>query len=394
MPDGIRCLAPGIRQTEDFVRPTGDEDQVPWARIQIVFTRDEVGLPSFWQLQLLGWLAFYLVLLLAVLPYGRKEEFRNQTIACAAMFVASCVLRPVCRSLLRRSLPWIVLEFRALAWSTAVGAVAAFITELAILRIVRLVWTDLLANGLQFSVVLLLWCTLYFSIKQWQQSAQERERLLRAESEARDAHLSALRYQLNPHFLFNSLNAVSTLVLRGDASKATRMLSQISSLLRASLDGPLVSKVSLSQELDLARKYLAIEQVRLGERLRIVVDAAPETMDAAVPTMLLQPLLENAVRHGVGRLRQGGLIEIRAALEDNRLSLSVRNSGPHRNMEEGTRHNNSGIGLTNTTERLKRIYGPDCTFALHWPEDGGCQAAIRLPFKKLTDNIEEVSCAQ
>lgn len=179
--------------------------------------RDEIGLPSFWQLQLLGWAAFYVVLLVAVLPYRKAEEFRDQTIACATMFLASCLLRPVCRSLLRRLLPWIGLELRALAWSVAVGTVAAFATELAILRAVRLVWTDLLVNVLQFSVVLFLWCTLYFSIKQWRQSARERERLLIAEREARDARLSALRYQLNPHFLFNSLNAVSTLVLKGDA---------------------------------------------------------------------------------------------------------------------------------------------------------------------------------
>ena len=214
-----------------------------------MFKRDELGVPSFWQLQLLGWVVFYFVLLIAVLPYRKAEDLRDQTIAWAAMFLASCLLRPVCRSLLRRSLSWIGLELRALAWSVAMGTVAAFVTELAILRVVRLVWTDLLVNILQLSVVLFLWCTLYFSIKQWQQSTWERERLLIVEREAREARLSALRYQLNPHFLFNSLNAVSTLVLKGDAPGATRMLSQIGSLLRASLDGPLVSEIPLWQEL-------------------------------------------------------------------------------------------------------------------------------------------------
>ncbi len=359
-----------------------------------MFKRDEVGLPSFWQSQWLGWVAFYFVLLLAVLPYRRAEEFRNQTIACAAMFVASCVLRPVCRSLLRGALPWIALEVRALAWSVAVGTLAAFVTELAILRAVRLVWTDLLVNVLQISVMLFLWCTLYFSIKQWQQSARERERLLRAESEARDAHLSALRYQLNPHFLFNSLNAVSTLVLRGEASGATRMLSQISRLLRASLDGPIVAEIPLSQELDFVKEYLAIEQTRLGERLQVVFEIAPESLPAAVPGMLLQPLLENAVRHGIGRLRQGGAIAIQTAVEHQRLRIIVRNSGPRHGTGAGLGQNRRGIGLSNTTERLKRLYGSEGELALRWPDGGGCETMIRLPFKKIVDHIEETSCAQ
>jgi hypothetical protein len=130
-----------------------------------VFKRDELGLPSFWQLQLLGWVAFYFVLLVVVLPNRKAGDFRDETIGWATMFLASCFLRPVCRSLLRRLLPWIVLELRALAWSVAVGTVAAFAAELAILGALRLVWADLPVNVLQFSVVLFLWCTLYFSIK-------------------------------------------------------------------------------------------------------------------------------------------------------------------------------------------------------------------------------------
>jgi LytS/YehU family sensor histidine kinase len=117
--------------------------------------------------------------------------------------------------------------------------------------------------------ILFMWCSLYFSIKQWQQSSMEKERLLRAESEVREARLLALRYQLNPHFLFNSLNAVSTLVLDGNAPAATRMLAQIGDLLRISLDSEVTTEVALSQELAFTEGYLAIEQTRLGERLRI-----------------------------------------------------------------------------------------------------------------------------
>jgi sensor histidine kinase YesM len=265
---------------------------------------------------------------------------------------------------------------------------------LAILRVVRLVWTDLLVNVLQFSVVLFLWCTLYLSIKQWQRSARERERLLMVEREARDARLSALRYQLNPHFLFNSLNAVSTLVLKGDAPGATRMLSQIGGLLRASLDGPVVSEIAFSQELDFAKKYIAIEQTRLGDRLQVGFDIAPEALDASIPSMLLQPLLENAVRHGVGRLRHGGIIAIRAGVQNNRLYIMVGNSGPRHSTNLVNGEKQRGIGLANTTERLKRVYGAAYEFALCWPEHGGCEITIQVPFKKIAERVEEVSCAQ
>jgi LytS/YehU family sensor histidine kinase len=254
--------------------------------------------------------------------------------------------------------------------------------------------SDLAVNILQFSVVLFLWCTLYFGIKQWQRAAQERERLLRAESEARDAHLSALRYQLNPHFLFNSLNAVSTLVLKGDAGGATRMLSQIASLLRVSLEGPIVSGIPLSQELDFAKKYLAIEKIRLGDRLQVAFDIAPESMDASIPSMLLQPLLENAVLHGVGQLKQGGTIAVQTQAQDHRLRIVVKNSGPLQNAATNSGKNTRGIGLANTVERLKRVYGPDCEFALLWPESGGCELTIQVPFKKIATRAREASCAQ
>jgi two-component system sensor histidine kinase AlgZ len=214
-----------------------------------------------------------------------------------------------------------------------------------------------------------------------------------AEREARDARLSALRYQLNPHFLFNSLNAVSTLVLKSDAAGATRMLSQIGSLLRGSLDGPVLSEIPLSQELDFAKKYLAIEQTRLGDRLQVAFDVKPDSLDASVPSMLLQPLLENAVWHGVGKLRQGGVIAIQAAVEDDRLRILVNNSGPRCSTDADKEENRRGIGLANTEERLKRVYGAACEFALLWPESGGCELTIEVPFKKIAEGVEQASCA-
>jgi two-component system, LytTR family, sensor kinase len=238
--------------------------------------------------------------------------------------------------------------------------------------------------------ILFVWCSLYFSIKQWQQSSMEKERLLRAESELREARLLALRYQLNPHFLFNSLNAVSTLILDGNAPAATRMLAQIGDLLRTSLDSEVTAEVTLSQELAFTEGYLAIEQTRLGERLKIDMAVPLETRDALVPNMLLQPLVENAVRYGVAPLIEGGWISIKSALDADRLRIVVGNSGRH---EGEQKKNENGIGLGNTAERLKTLYGANFEFSLGWPEAGGCEVVLELPLRRTRSLLEASPCA-
>ncbi len=357
-------------------------------------TERPLQFPSYWRLQAMGWIGLYVLVLAGSIPdlLKRPGTLRDNTVAIGFTFLGSCVLHPVCRSLMRRSLPWLALELRASVWSLALGTAVAFAAEPAVLGFRKMDWTDLPGNSVQFSVVLFLWCSLYFSIKQWQQATQERERLLRAETEAREARLSALRYQLNPHFLFNSLNAVSTLVLDGNAPAATRMLAQIGDLLRTSLDNEVMLEVSLSQEMAFTQRYLAIEQTRLGERLQVDLTISSETLDALVPSMLLQPLVENAVRHGVAPLVTGGRITIASALRVDRLQIVIGNSGTRGG--EIQNENGNGIGLRNTAERLETLYGDDHRFTLQWPEAGGCQVIIELPFRRFAQNIEEATCAQ
>jgi len=335
----------------------------------------------------------YVLVLLSVLPQRNPAEFLHQTIFCATVFAIGWLLRPVCRSLLRRSYPWISLELRAFGWCVMYGAVATFVSELVKLRSVRLVWANFLDNWLPFSVVFFLWCTLYFGTKQWQQAAHERARLVRAESEVREARLNALRYQLNPHFLFNSLNAVSTLVLEGNVSAATRMLGQIGELLRTTLDDDASPEIPLSQELAFIEQYLAIEQTRLGDRLRVVTAISEETRAAIVPSMLLQPLVENAVRHGVAPLVEGGTIAIESTLHGNRLLIAIRNSGPRASQALAQNGDSfKGIGLTNTAARLKTFYGDNQRFSLRSPDVGGCEVTLELPFRTETSGVEGAAC--
>jgi two-component system LytT family sensor kinase len=343
--------------------------------------RGEPSLPSFWHLQTIGWASFYALVLVASAPrLGEPGELKNSTITVGFMFLSSLLLRLVCRSLLRQSFSWIARELQAFGWCLLTALVAACLAVPLINSTIRTFnWAEWRITSVQFTVVLFLWSSLFLSIKQWHHSEQERERLLRAETEVRDARLSALRYQLNPHFLFNSLNAVSTLVLEGYAEAASRMLSQISEFLRSTLDTELAAELPLSQEVVLAERYLAIEQTRLGDRLQVKLEIAHDTLDALVPSLFLQPLVENAVRHGIAPQLEGGAITIYAQRHGSRLQVKVSNSGSPAN---GTAQSIAkGIGLTNTGERLKTLYGAGHSFALHWPDTGGCEVTLDLPFK-------------
>jgi two-component system, LytTR family, sensor kinase len=383
------------------------------ARMPLMATEDRLRFPSFWQLQIMGGVCLYVVVLVANVPdlFRKPGTFRANTLVVIFMFLGSLVLRPICRPLVTHSTSWFSFGLRMALWSTIVAIVSSVATELAVLGFVKFDWTDLAPNSVQFGAVLYLWCSLYFSIKQWQRSVEERDRLLRAESEAREARLSALRYQLNPHFLFNSLNAASTLMLEGDAPAATRMLAQIGDLLRITLDHDALPETPLAEELAFVDRYLAIEQTRLGNRLRVARKIPEDTLDAIVPSMLLQPLVENAVRHGVAPLIEGGTIRIESWLNAGRLLITVSNSGPRRtdvggssNASDGRpfdakgsgSHANGksrGIGLRNTQQRLRTLYGDDHQFSLRWPEEGGCEARIELPMRKASP-AGEVVCAR
>ena len=351
---------------------------------------DALNLRSFWKIQIIGWGCFYIYdLLESIHAFLTKHvSLDEETVPIALMFFGSCALRPFCRWLLRQSQSWVDLELKAAAAAMITSIPVACAAGLILRKSYHVPWDALVTVWAWSAFVLFMWCSSYFSIKQWQQSSLEKERLLRAESEVREARLLALRYQLNPHFLFNSLNAVSMLILDENAPAARRMLAQIGDLLRTSLASEVTTEVALSQELAFTEGYLAIEQTRFGERLRIDITAPLETRDALVPNMLLQPLVENAVRYGVAPLVEGGWIAIKSSAQADRLRIVIGNSG--RRGEGEHKKNGIGIGLGNTEERLKTLYGTDFEFSLAWLEAGGCEVVLELPLRR-APNLQEAS---
>jgi two-component system LytT family sensor kinase len=205
-------------------------------------------------------------------------------------------------------------------------------------------------------------------------------RASRLEAEVARAQLDALKMQLHPHFLFNTLNAISALMHR-DVAAADRMLARLSELLRLALDAGSAEEVPLSRELEFLEKYLEIEKVRFGDRLSVDVSVAAEALEARVPNLLLQPLVENAVRHGVSKRREGGRVEIRAARQDGFLELSVSDDGA--GLPEGGP--DERIGLSNTRRRLEQLYGRRHRFELRNRPGGGLEASIAIPFRSAAE---------
>jgi signal transduction histidine kinase len=211
-----------------------------------------------------------------------------------------------------------------------------------------------------------------------------RERELRAsqlEAQLSEARLQALKMQLQPHFLFNALHTVGQLIRTGRHGTAVEVVAGLGELLRRVLDGGGATQdVPLKQELEFVRGYLDIEQIRFRDRLRVVVDAEPETLDARVPHLILQPLVENAIHHGIAPRASGGSLVISARRIDGDLHLTVRDDGSGlaaRTLAAETR----GVGLANTSARLRQLYGPGASFEVVNVADGGVAAHVVLPFQ-------------
>jgi len=204
-----------------------------------------------------------------------------------------------------------------------------------------------------------------------------REGELRAtqlEARLAEAQIRALKMQLNPHFLFNTLHAVTALI-HTDPQAADTMIARLSDLLRLALDQAGVQEVALREELDFLNRYLEIEKIRMQERLDVKWQIAEETLDARVPNLILQPLVENAVRYGIAPFAEGGCVYVASRRDNGTLRLEVSDFGSSRGTEIKT-----GIGLSNTQQRLQQLYGPEHRFEID-PSQNGWRVSITIPYR-------------
>jgi len=326
----------------------------------------------FWTLQIGGWVAYALSQYLGTLIYDTKDEqMAGYTsvigIATISGFLLSLELRYIYQRLWTRS-PRVLIAVAllscyvfALVWRVIINSSYLQYTSDSMKWEMQSA-LEFFSNAMHSSYLLLCWTGLYFGIKYYESLQQQREATLRAAALAQEAQLKMLRYQLNPHFLFNTLNAISTLILDNENRTANQTVMRLSEFLRYTLDQDPMKKVTLRQEIEAMNLYLTTERLRFGERLRLEFAIEERALEALVPSLLLQPLIENAVKYAVSPSEQGGTIRIEGRARGVMLELAVADDGPGLNTGAAAGAGR-GVGLRNIRERLAVLYEDRHRFA-------------------------------
>lgn len=304
--------------------------------------------------QLTYWFAWGAVMPLILILSRRTERLTTMGSRIAVLIVVAvpiCFARSAATFIIRDvTAPWLDLEphgfgLYARAW----------------LR------TDLVTYAALVSATL--------AVAQWRRGRAQEVQAAQLAMELSRARLQALQMQVHPHFLFNTLNTVAMLIRTGNASRALVVLAELGDLMRQMLDDDTGHEVPLREELRFLEGYLSIERARFSDRLRVTIDVSPEAMDAHVPRLVLQPLVENAIRHGIAKRAASGVLTITGARLGQSLSLTVYDDGPGPPVDP-----TDGVGLANTRERLRHLYGDTATFTLTVAVEGGAEARITLPW--------------
>lgn len=340
----------------------------------------------FWPLQLMGW-GFYIGFnVLCSLPWWRRfdyDAFRGAFLLSS--FLSSFPMYWLCHFLWKRK---VGLRFAAAACMLAafpLGMLCAASSFEAALFFSRVRppfhWPDIITVTPGGWYALMSWVAFYFGIKHYLALAEKHRELVETEVMAREAQLRALRYQLQPHFLFNTMNAISTLVMSDRPHEATEMIGKLAHLLRSTLDAPAVYEIPLSDELAVTEEYLAIESIRFGDRLAVRWDLDDELSNALVPRLILQPLVENAVRHGIARRSEGGFILVKTQRKGDHLFVLIENEPPEDSaaiLFDGFSRT-GGIGLQNVRQRLEQMYGMDSAMHTSTNARGNYEVSFTLP---------------
>jgi two-component system LytT family sensor kinase len=246
-------------------------------------------------------------------------------------------------------------------------------------------WTGYFWGATTIFYIYICWSCLYFGIKFYQAMQEASQRELKANALAHEAQLKMLRYQLNPHFLFNTLNAISTLVLDKETERANEMVTRLSDFLRYSLDNDPMEKVTLEQEILTLHLYLEIEKVRFDERLEVDFKVEQGAGKGLIPSLILQPIVENSIKYAIAKSETGGIISLHAQVFANELLLEIKDNGPGVELVDGIPPNGRGVGIRNTQERLIELYKNKHSFTISNATPSGLQVSIRLPFETKAD---------
>jgi hypothetical protein len=347
----------------------------------------------FWSLHAGGWLAYALAYYCGYFLFYKPPAGIGPLIAIAAVagFVLSMPMRYIYHGIWGRGERWVI--------PVVLGT--SYVTALALRIVINIgcqhfidpkhsfdTLFDLFEGAIISTYVLLCWSALYFGIKYYESKQQQHEAMLKAVTLAQEAQLKMLRYQLNPHFLFNTLNAISTLILDNQNRTANRAVMRLSEFLRYTLDQDPMKRVTLRQEIEALDLYLGTERLRFGDRLRLEYAIEGQALDALVPSLLLQPVVENALKYAVSPREQGGMVRIEGRARGAMLEVTVIDDGPGLGDVSRPATRRGGVGLNNARERLAVLYGDNYRFAV-LNSRPGLRVEMALPFE--TTSREEAA---
>lgn len=338
----------------------------------------------FWLLHIMGWSAYGISQYLGALLYSKPVAYMKVIVTASLTgFLLTAPLRYYCRWLWRHGPAAMIGGGLAMAYLIALGMRAAINASYE--RWVEPEWPmehwyEYFSGALSSTYLCACWMALYFGVRYYESVQSQREAALRSSALAQEAQLKMLRYQLNPHFLFNTLNAISTLILDNRNSVANGAVTGLSDFLRYTLDQDPMKKVTVAKEMDALNLYTNIEKMRFGARLVLNYQVHDEALDMLIPSLLLQPLIENAVKYAVSPRESGGRIDITARIEGAYLHLAVVDDGPGI-ADPGRLINGRGVGIRNTRERLQVLYG-DGSHVRVSNADPGLRVELTLPAER------------
>ena len=338
---------------------------------------------AFWILQATGWSGYLLLRSVSSISNGLSFEIVIKAIIEAIVGYCLTLLLSALYGFYRRlpRIPAVLLTLATLGAATLLyAALEAFTYSFNAAEPGITVARVLGASFLTFTV-LAGWSALYFGINFYLIVEQQIDRMQILENQASSAQLAMLRYQLNPHFLFNTLNSISTLVLLKQTERANIMLSRLSSFLRYTLANEPTAHVTLAQEIETLKLYLEIEKMRFDDRLRMHFDLDPRVAKGRLPSLLLQPLVENAIKYAVSTQEEGADIIVSARLTGDRVQIAVSDTGPGLIEARPRPTLSTGVGLANIRERLAQAFGPDHRFETRTKPGEGFSVEIEIPFQ-------------
>jgi two-component system, LytTR family, sensor kinase len=339
---------------------------------------------AFWILQSAGWAGYFILRTLSGIANAMGWGFVLHTaLLTATGYSITLLMGAAYRRLIRMRpiITWVVSITLVMVAAGIFSAIETWSHATFLRPGFRPEGVQFLGSILLTFSLLVAWSALYYSINYYLLLEEQSDRLLRLEHQASHAQLAMLRYQLNPHFLFNTLNSISTLVLLKQTDRANAMLSRLSSFLRYTLVNEPTGQVTVAQEVETLKLYLEIEKMRFEERLRPRFEIDPSVSRARLPSLLLQPLVENAIKYAVTPQEEGADIEVSARRNLDRVILTVSDTGPGAEDHWVKAQQSTGVGLANIRDRLSQAYGADHRFDTESNSNGGFRVTIEIPYQ-------------